>query len=153
MKNTTSAIKVLIGVLIVAALVMGCTRIPSPEEIQATRAAAATTQGETKTTGTTGEGDVAISLTPQQVSGGVLAVDIKADTHSVDLSPFNLAQAITLAIGGKTYRPTSAPKLTGHHASGTLLFKIKKRPEQMTIKIQGIPAQEQRVYQWDNRRR
>lgn len=148
-KNATSAIKIFIGVLIVAAFLAGCTRIPSPEELQATRAVAAQSlQGETKMTGTTEDGDVAIALTPQQFAGGILAIDIKADTHSVDLSPFDLAKITTLAANGKTYKPTSASALSGHHAGGTLRFNIKKAPQQFTIRIQGIPAQQQRIYQW-----
>lgn len=152
-KNATSAIKRFIGVLIVAAFLAGCTRIPSPEEIQAAQAAAARivqgeVQGETKMTGTTEDGDVAIALTPQQFAGGILAIDIKADTHSVDLSPFDLAKIATLAADGKTYKPTSVSALSGHHASGTLRFNIKKAPEEFTIRIQGIPAQQQRIYQW-----
>lgn len=150
MTPTTSATNVLIGALIIAALLTGCTRIPSPESLQA--AATRPWLGETKMTGTTGDGDVSIALTPERLAGGILTVAIKADTHSVDLSPFDLTQAITLAADGKTYQPASAPKLNGHHASGTLEFKVKKIPEQVIIKIQGIPAQQQRVYQWNNRR-
>ncbi len=144
----TNAIKLFVGALILTVLLAGCTRISSPDSPQA--AATRSWLGETKITGTTETGDVSIALTPQRIAGNILAVAMKVDTHSVDLSPFDLTRTTILTAAGKTYRPIGTPKLTGHHASGTLLFKIKKIPEQMTIKIQGIPMQQQRVYQWNS---
>ncbi|MBI4150527.1 hypothetical protein HY492_00200 [Candidatus Woesearchaeota archaeon] len=98
--------------------------------------------------GTTDTGDVSIALTPLGVKDGLLQVSIAANTHSVDLAPFDLAQMTTLTADGQDYQPVSAPSLSGHHTSGTLAFALETMPKSFTITIVGIPAVETRTFAW-----
>jgi len=100
------------------------------------------------TTGTTNEGDVEIGLTPSGFVNGQFKVSIATNTHSVDLSPFNLKQITTLEYEGKIIYPSSAPAMQGHHAQGTLVFETKTAPQSFTIKIKGIPSIDERVFAW-----
>lgn len=107
------------------------------------------------TIGTTDDGDVAISLTPQAPENGVLNVVIAANTHSVDLSQFNLMNNIILEYKDKRKqketqtKPVSAPQLSGHHANGVITFALGQNElESFAIAVLGIPKEQQRVYQW-----
>ncbi len=107
------------------------------------------------TIGTTGDGDVAISLTPQSLENGILNVAIAANTHSVDLSQFNLKNQVVLQYQDKvknkekSLTPVSAPQLSGHHANGIISFDLEQDPiETFNIIVTGIPKEQQRVYQW-----
>jgi len=51
--------------------------------------------------GTTGAGDVSVELTPHDVVNGKYTVDVAINTHSVDLSQFDLKQITTLEYNGK----------------------------------------------------
>ena len=123
-------------------------------EPSATSAVSATSLFDTITTGTTGDGDVELALTPQEFKGGVLNIALGANTHSVDLSQFDLGNAILLVYQDnkqkeKTIKPGSAPALSGHHANGMLAFQLDQdKLESFTVVILGIPKQQQRVYQW-----
>ncbi len=102
-----------------------------------------------KTTGTTGEGDVEISLSPKKPDGSQLEVGIAVNTHSVDLSPFDLKDITTLTFKGKTIKPTDAPALEGHHASGTLRFeRVEGIGNEFSISIKGIPKVMEREFNW-----
>ena len=98
-------------------------------------------------TGTTSDGDIAIELTPRLVNSNV-EVSITANTHSVDLSQFDLSQIISLELGSISVKPSSAPQLSGHHSSGNLMFNINKNINALTITVTGIPSIEKRVYSW-----
>lgn len=100
------------------------------------------------TIGTDGQGDVRITLTPQGIRNGQLEVAVAANTHSVDLSPFDLKRIAVLSYGRKAVQPISAPALSGHHASGTLTFPLADMPEQFAISLNGIPQQQERVFKW-----
>lgn len=99
-------------------------------------------------TGSTAQGDVEIELIPNEVTDGKLDVQILANTHSVDLSSFDLAQITTLEYNGNIINPTSASDLDGHHASGKLTFDIREQINAFTITISGIPNIEKRVFEW-----
>lgn len=103
---------------------------------------------ETKSTGSTGSGDVLIELTPHEVVNGNLEVDIATNTHFVDLAQFDLKEIAYLEFAGNKIKPTEAPVLTGHHSSGKLLFKVGNNLAEYTITIVGIPMVEQRSYTW-----
>ena len=107
-----------------------------------------TGQFETITTGSTNPGEVEIGLTPHKVINGKLNVDIAANTHSVDLSPFDLTKIITLEYDGKKINPIEAPQLGGHHASGTLVFNVDQEVKSFIITIIGIPKVEKRLFKW-----
>ena len=99
-------------------------------------------------TGTTGQGDVAIELRPHKIAEGKLEVDITANTHSVDLSQFDLKKIMTLEFEETFMNPVTAPALSGHHSSGTIVFEVGKEVTSFTIRIDGIPDVEERLYQW-----
>ncbi|MBI2575732.1 hypothetical protein HYV84_00830 [Candidatus Woesearchaeota archaeon] len=102
-----------------------------------------------KTIGTTGQGDVEIQLSPQKPEGTQLSVGIAVNTHSVDLSPFDLKEITTLQFNGKSINPSEAPGIEGHHASGTLLFTgVDGIGKEFTITIKGIPQITDREFTW-----
>ena len=100
-----------------------------------------------QTTGTTGNEDVEITLTPTY-NNGKLTLQIAVNTHSVDISQYNLARIALLTMNGKTYTPISAPTLTGHHTNGELIYSIPTQPKEFTITITGIQKIEKRAYTW-----
>lgn len=103
----------------------------------------------TISTGTTAEGDVQIDLSPKGVNSGQLFVAVSANTHSVELSAYNLAELAVLEYGGKSVRPSSAPAFSGHHNSGSLVFNVDEDLQAFTITIRGIPAVSERVFAWE----
>jgi FlaG/FlaF family flagellin (archaellin) len=100
------------------------------------------------TTGTTSDGEVEISLKPHKVEKGKLEVDFASNTHSVEMNEFDLLKITTLEYDRKTIKPLSAPKLSGHHVSGKLVFDVDKEIKGFTINIKGIPKIEERVFEW-----
>ena len=103
---------------------------------------------KTVSTGSADSGDVLMDLTPKGMENGKFAVDISVNTHSVDLSQFDLMQITTLDYEGKAIKPASAPKLSGHHSSGELIFDTGSEIKNFKITIKGIPAVEERVFEW-----
>ncbi len=102
---------------------------------------------DTITTGTTAEGDVEISLTPS-VDRNQIIITAVLNTHSVDLSQFDLQKSVQLAYGSKTIFPRSAFTLSGHHASGQILFDVGKYINSFTITVSGVSIIPERVYSW-----
>lgn len=100
------------------------------------------------TTGTTESGDVAIELKPQAIQDGAITFLMTANTHSVDLSQFNLQKITTLTYNGKVISPSAVPQLTGHHTSGILVFPMDKNSATFTVSIKGIPLEQERVFRW-----
>ncbi len=100
------------------------------------------------TSGSTSSGEVAVDLKPHKVRNGQLQVDIGVNTHSVSLEGFDLKEITTLEFDGRSIKPISAPLLSGHHNSGTLIFDVGEEIESFTIKIIGIPKIEERVFTW-----
>jgi len=120
---------------------------------------------ENKATGTLESGDVRIDLTPKGVINGRFVVEIGANTHSVDLSQFDLIKIITLEYSDeklddnnnnnnnnnnnkKTISPISASQLSGHHSYGEIVFDLDEKPQDFNIMINGIPKVDERVYKW-----
>lgn len=106
------------------------------------------------TTGTTGKGDVEISLAPS-LQGEQLAVTTTFNTHSVDLSQYDLRQLVSLELSiesdnsaGEIIRPLKAFSLSGHHSSGQIIFNMGALADSFTITITGIPALPERKYTW-----
>ncbi len=99
---------------------------------------------ETKTS----EGEASISLTPS-LQDSRLTVDISVDTHSVDLSAYDLRELATLNYGGISVKPASAPLLSGHHVTGVLVFDAGEMPGSFEIVIKGIPDIDERKFSWD----
>lgn len=103
---------------------------------------------ETKSTGSLQNGDVLIEMTPFGIKNGKFEVQIVVNTHSEDLSQFDLMQITTLTYENKNIKPLSAPALNGHHSSGTLVFDTKKEINNFKITINNIPDMEERVFEW-----
>nr|MBI4156611.1 hypothetical protein [Candidatus Woesearchaeota archaeon] len=99
---------------------------------------------ETKTSSSS----VTIDLTPKEFDGNNFYLDIGVNTHTIDLSPFDLKKSVTLELNGKYVNPVSAPTLSGHHNSGILTFKIDNLPKKIMIKIKDIPDIPERKFEW-----
>jgi len=41
--------------------------------------------------------------------------------------------------------------MSGHHASGQLIFGLGVMPDNFTVKIKGIPSVSERIYQWSTK--
>jgi len=103
---------------------------------------------QTITTGTTDQGDVAIDITPKELINGKLNTEISINTHSVDISMINLKEEITLEYNGKAIKPISAPKITGHHTLGNIVFDVNEPINEFIIVITNIPKLQSRIYEW-----
>ena len=102
----------------------------------------------TKSSGSMNPGDVLIELTPKYIAPGKLIVKFAMNTHTVDLSQFNLKELTTLLYGSKKVKPTEANRLRGHHSFGLIVFDLEESPEKFTITIKGIPKENKRVFVW-----
>ncbi len=103
---------------------------------------------ETKSTGSLEMEDVLIEMTPVGIKNGKFEVQVTANTHSVDLSQFDLMQITTLEYNNKKLKPLSALKLSGHHSSGTIIFDIKEEINNFKIIINEIPNTPNRIFEW-----
>ncbi len=122
---------------------------PAAPSVPASAATASVGTYNLISTGSTNSGDVSIDLTPQEATGGKMEVDLAVNTHSVDLSSFDLTKITTLEFSEKKINPFSAPSLGGHHINGKLVFDIgSDTPKSFTIKITGIPKVNERVFEW-----
>lgn len=104
-------------------------------------------QYRTITTGTTESGDVEIALTPQWREGK-LYINMAVNTHSVDLSQFDLRQITTLKYDNKEIKSAKAPSLSGHHSNSMLVFDVAEQPNTFTVVMRNIPVMSERVFQW-----
>lgn len=84
------------------------------------------------------EGAVTLTLEPESYSNGKFNVRISVNTHSVELSQFNLKEIISLEYDGRSFKPISAPELSGHHSSGILIFEVDKKPTKYSFKVEGF---------------
>ncbi len=100
--------------------------------------------------GSMGSGDVLIELTPKEVKDGKLVIKFAINTHSVNLSRFNLKEIATLKYEEKTLKPITADRLSGHHSSGVFVFDVGKKINSFRIKIKGIPKNIERVFTWNS---
>jgi len=100
-------------------------------------------------TGSTSSGEVLVELTPHNAKDGKLKIDIEVNTHSVDLTEFDLMQITTLEFDGQTIKPISVPSLNGHHSSGTITFETGKELNSFKVIIKGIPKIGQRLFEWN----
>ena len=146
MNNKMISNKIVFVLLVGVMFLAGCDTTQEPIQEDVVQAAFPTV-----TTGTTETGDVAIELVPKGIQNGKLIVDLSVNTHSVDLTQFDLAAITTLTYDGKTAKPISAPQLTGHHTSGTMEFPMDGKPSSFTITILGMPALAERVFSWSKK--
>lgn len=102
----------------------------------------------TRSSGSMNQGDVLIELTPKYIAPGKLIVKFAMNTHTVDLSQFNLKELTTLLYGSKKVKPTEANRLRGHHSFGLIVFDLEENPEKFSISITGIPKDKERTFLW-----
>lgn len=156
-ENTFLIMLSLVLILAIAGILFFASRGVNIPNSVATIADSPTTSAEratassfaTRAIGSTEDGDVLIELTPEEAGDdNKLIIEIKVNTHSVDLSPFDLKEIVTLSYKGETYKPIAAPTLSGHHTSGRIVFKTPTTTESFTISITGIPLEEERMFTW-----
>ncbi len=95
----------------------------------------------------TSEGEVTLEVWPQW-QDGVLVVEVRANTHTVDLSGVKLEDQIRLTVDDTEIIPPQAGSLGGHHAVARVVFPLEKRPEFFTIRIRDVPDVPLRVLTW-----
>ena len=103
------------------------------------------------------EGAVTIAVTylnplqPQQE--GVLAFEVKLNTHSVDLDQYRFDQIAFLQVDAEPEQKSLGwfePSGGGHHLSGVLKFNgsFSTSAERMTLVIRGVDGVAQRFFEW-----
>lgn len=142
MKQTDKILLISAAVLVVISLALSI-NISGGEELNEI-----SVEYKTVSSGSTGNGDVSIELTPIEVNNNHLKVRIDVNTHTVDLNQFDLKELTTLEYKGISSNPISAPALGGHHDSGELIFETNDYADVFTIKINGVPDVEERVFRW-----
>ena len=141
--------KALLLLALAAIIISGCTsgyngQKPAKEAAEI----AQKTELRTVSTGSTQTGDVLIELTLISMPDGKLQFGMAANTHSVDLSQYNLMELTTLEYNGKAIKPISAPQLSGHHTSGNVIFNAGSDLKNFKVVIKGIPNVEERAFEW-----
>ncbi|MBI2108097.1 hypothetical protein HYU10_04335 [Candidatus Woesearchaeota archaeon] len=140
----------LIGILAIAVIslaftafnIFGGNQPAQPNSADAQNSAKS--QYQTKTS----EGEVTIDITPKGLNNGNMIFDISFNTHTVDLTQFDLKKLVVLEADGRQIAPSSAPSLSGHHNSGELAFNTGKDLNRFKIKINEIPDVKERVLEW-----
>ena len=133
--------------IVLVLIIAGCNANPNNANTE-NNANAEPAAYQTKSSGSLQNGDVLIEMTPVGIKNGKFEIGITANTHSVDLSQFDLMQITTLIYENKNIRPLSAPALNGHHSSGTIIFDTKKEISNFKIIVNNIPNMEKRVFEW-----
>ncbi len=154
-KETLFLVAIIALVLSVAALLVYQNLRASSTATTATSTALQNTRSQSTeeatafATKSSNSGEVSIDITPKDIQKGVAVFAIGVNTHTVDLSPFDLKKLTTLVINGEKFTPLSAPELIGHHNQGEMTFAVTSLPETFTIVIQGIPENQERVFSWE----
>src|SRR3989344_2660652 len=139
--------KYFIYLLLVLLLIVGCT--DKNNLIENNNTANILPNYETIFSGDTNEGAVLVGLTPTEITDNRLIVQIGVNTHSVDLSQFDLKEMAVLEYDGKTIKPIEVPSLSGHHSSGNIVFETNKKANEFKVTILDIPNIEERVFEWN----
>lgn len=108
----------------------------------------ANTKFQTISTGAMGPGDAVLELSPEMEEDGRLIVRFAVNTHSVNLGEYDLRRITSLEYEGKVFAPSKADSLVGHHGFGKIVFDVGKQIQSFRITIRGLPAVEERVYEW-----
>lgn len=93
------------------------------------------------------EGRVTLELRPSWADRR-LRFELSANTHSGDLGSLDLLDLVELVVGDRRFRPTTAGRLSGHHARTTLSFDLAERPERFALEIRGVPDVPVRTLRW-----
>ena len=95
----------------------------------------------------TSNGRVTLELWPQW-RDTVLVVQVRANTHAVDLGTVNLSEQVRLVVAGTDIAPVSAGRLSGHHAVAEVVFRLTTRPSGFALTIRDVPDVPVRVVTW-----
>lgn len=152
--------RIVIIALAIGALAAGAIWYLTTERAVAPQVAA----GPSYTQRDQGEGGVEVEVTfvsPEYLAAGGAAARayepekftvflVAMNTHSVDLSGYDLVKASELRVGGKIYQALRwvSTSASSHHRSGALIFPTVDRRQslELTIKtIAGIPV---RTFRW-----
>jgi hypothetical protein len=93
-------------------------------------------------------GEIAFDLTPREPTDGRFTIEIRANTHSGDLTDLDLTKIVALEVGDKTYRPVSATTLSGHHSEGSVTFEIAHLPDRFAVTMTGVRKMGQLRFEW-----
>ena len=93
------------------------------------------------------EGEVTLELSPEW-QDSVLVVELRANTHSVDLDGMNLGEQVRLIVGDVEVTPSQAGSFSGHHGQTTVAFRLDEQPSAFRIEIRDVPDVPLRVLTW-----
>ena len=129
--------------------------------VQSAQGAAGTSQPLTREDTQGGVTVSATLLTPDKPRpDGTLAVQVKLDTHTVDLDPYALEKLAVLRDGQGREVPAlrlESPSGSGHHREGVLSFPaidaggkplVSPEATAVTLIVRGIGGIPERVFQW-----
>ncbi|MEK6904403.1 MAG: hypothetical protein AABW87_02300 [Nanoarchaeota archaeon] len=134
---------VIFGAIAVAVFILFVLVFPSSPE---SGAGAANTIGSYEQR--TSNGAVSIDLTPLGLNGNNMEFKMGVNTHTVDLSNYDLTNLAVLVYDGNSVKPTSAPRLSGHHVSGVIAFPADRNIKNFKVVVKGIPDVNERVFEW-----
>ncbi len=134
-----------VGVIVIVVFLAFVFALPGGTDLPEAGTAIGTAGGmETRTSDME---SVTIDLTPVTVNENEIIFNIGVNTHSVDLSAYDLKALAILSYSGKNVKPSGAPALSGHHNSGVLSFAVDEEPASFAVTIINLPAGE-RAFTW-----
>lgn len=160
-KRIIIALSILGALLAAAAIAVGLTamkRAPQPTSISSSPAPSA--PGDARTQMSDGGGvQVQVTFDPKQAAGGAVVFQVSMNTHSVELSQFDLGKLaeLTLDPGGVLAGATWQPEGNGggHHVSGYLTVKdpqgLLARAKTVRLQLRDVAGEASRQFQWSVR--
>lgn len=94
-----------------------------------------------------GEGNVTVAIGWRKEEG--LVFDLYLDTHSIDLTSFDVLQGVVLEKEGSTYVPVGWQEDSGssHHREGTLSFE-ENFPDGFELIVKDLSGVPERRFEW-----
>lgn len=96
----------------------------------------------------TSQGAVTIEVTPLGYEGGIFTIRHALNTHTIDMSGFDLQKQVTVVFKGERYQSINKPQLSGHHNTVELQFRLASKPDSFEILISDIPDVKERRLSW-----
>ena len=103
---------------------------------------------EAVSTGSMDADGVVVDIQPLEFKDEKLTVRFKANTHTGNLTDYDLGELTALHFDGRTLKPSSAERLSGHHSAAIVEFEIGSMPEAFSITVAGIGNVKERVFEW-----
>ncbi|WP_404328128.1 hypothetical protein [Mesobacillus maritimus] len=97
---------------------------------------------------------VQVTLLPEESNRNQLIFEIAMNTHSVDLSQYDLARLAEISFGEKGQNPNFKWEILNndsHHIMGTLTWQeeLEEIPENLTLILKDIDQITSRIFSWD----